>query len=51
MLGGFEILGDLVFLKYDDGDQVMVSKADFDRAFACMVSCPKNEISRDFGIR
>ena len=50
MCVGFEIIGDVVYLKYDDGDRVPVSKSDFDRVFGCMVSCSKNEIIRDFGL-
>ena len=50
MCVGFSVYGAVVCLKYDDGDLVFVSKSDFDRAFACMISCPKADIIRDFGL-
>ena len=50
MLIDFVIDGSVVILHYADGDCVTVSKSDFDRAFACMVSCPKDIIARDFGL-
>ena len=41
---------DLVFLIYEDGDVVKVSRSDFDRCFGPIVSGSKDAIKRDFGI-
>ena len=49
-LGNWNIEGDKVRLTYRDNTVVFVRKTDFDRAFACMVSCPKSDILRDFAI-
>lgn len=42
--------GDKVRLAYEDGTEVFVSKADFDRAFGCIVSAPKADVVRDFAV-
>jgi len=42
--------GDKVKLVYKDGSVVYVKKADFDRAFGCIVSATKSDIIRDFAI-
>lgn len=44
------IIGEKVRLIYKDGSNLIVKKEDFDRAFACMVSCTKGDIQRDFAI-
>lgn len=41
---------DIVYLIYDDGDIVTVSRSDFDRCFGPIVSGSKNDIKRDFAI-
>lgn len=40
----------IVFLIYEDGDIVTVSRSDFDRCFGPIVSGSKDAIKRDFGI-
>ena len=42
--------GGRVQLVYEDDTEVYVSKEDFDRAFGCIVSAPKNDVIRDFAI-
>ena len=44
------IKGNIVVLTYDDGDQVNVSKKDFDRAFGAIINATKEAVIRDFGI-
>lgn len=44
------IMGETVKLIYDDDTSLIVKKADYDRVFQCMVSCPKSEIQRDYAI-
>jgi len=46
----WEIKGSVVVLTYDDGDQVNVSKTDFDRAFAAIINATKEAVIRDFAI-
>lgn len=46
----YKIKGNKVKLIYDDRTNLFVKKVDFDRAFQCMVSCPKSDIKRDFAI-
>lgn len=41
---------DKVKLVYEDNTTVYVSKADFDRAFGCIISLSKEEVIRDFAI-
>ena len=50
ILKKFKIKGKKVKLIYSDRTSIFVKKTDFDRAFQCMVSCPKHEIKRDFAI-
>ena len=42
--------GDKIKLIYKDGDSFYVKKTDFNNAFACFISCEKEEIRRDFAI-
>ena len=42
--------GDRVKLIYRDGSVLYAGYEDFNRAFQCFVSCPKDEILRDFAI-
>lgn len=49
-LKNWNYAGEKVRLAYDDGSEVFVSKADFNRAFGCIVSAPKSAIVRDFAI-
>lgn len=42
--------GEHARLEYSDGTEVYVSKADFDRAFGCIVSAPKASVIRDFAM-
>jgi len=44
-------VGDKVRLEYEDGTEVFVTKTDFNRAFGCIVSAPKADIIRDFGMK
>lgn len=44
------IMGETVKLIYDDDTSLIVKKADYDRVFQCMVSCPKSDIQRDYAI-
>ncbi len=46
----YKVKGKKVKLIYQNGTSLIVRKTDFDRAFQCMVSCPKSEIKRDFAI-
>lgn len=46
----WKILGKKVKLTYKDRTRVYVKKTDFNRAFQCMISCPKDVIKRDFAI-
>lgn len=46
----WKIKGNKVKLIYSDWTRLFVKKVDFDRAFQCMVSCPKSDIKRDFAI-
>ncbi len=39
-----------VTLVYEDGESVLVSKKDFNRAFGAMVNASKEDVKRDFGI-
>lgn len=41
---------DKVKLVYEDNTTVYVSKADFDRAFGCIIFLNKEEVIRDFAI-
>lgn len=43
-------VGDKVRLAYADGVEFFVSKKDFDRAFGCIVSAPRNDVIRDFAL-
>lgn len=44
------IMGEKVKLIYDDDTSLMVKKADYDRVFQCMISCPKSDIQRDYAL-
>ena len=44
------IMGETVKLIYDDDTSLIVKKADYDRVFQCMVSCPKSDIQRDYAV-
>lgn len=44
------IRGNVVALSYDDGTEVNVRKADFDRAFGAMLNASKEAVIRDFAI-
>lgn len=39
-----------VGLLYDDGDIVVVSRSDFDRAFGAIVGASKEDVVRDFSL-
>lgn len=43
-------VGDKVRLAYVDGTEFFVSRKDFDRAFGCIVSAPRDDVIRDFGL-
>ena len=46
----WKILGKKVKLTYKDRTRLYVKKTDFNRAFQCMITCPKSDIKRDFAI-
>lgn len=46
----YKVKGEKVKLIYQNGTSLFVRRTDFDRAFQCMVTCPKSEIKRDFAI-
>ena len=50
-LKDWNILGDKAHLLYDDGTELLVKKADFNRAFGCIVSATKAAVTRDFAIK
>ena len=47
-LSGWETIGAMVKLTYDDGEVVRVSKDDFDRAFGAIITADKADVIRDF---
>ena len=49
-LKSWKIEGDKVRLTYDDDTEFFVKKADFDRAFGCIISEEKEPIKLDFAI-
>ena len=36
---------------YNNGDEVLVRKSDFDRAFGAILNAEKDAVIRDFGIK
>ena len=46
----WEIQGDTVVLTYNDGEEVKVTKKDWDRAFGAIVNAEKDDVDRDFAI-
>ena len=46
----WEIQGNEVALTYNDGEEVRVSKSDWDRAFGAIVNAEKADVVRDFAI-
>lgn len=46
----WEIQGDTVVLTYNDGEEVKVTKKDWDRAFGAIVNAEKDDVVRDFAI-
>ena len=46
----WKIEGDIAILTYDDGEQVKVSKNDFNRAFGAIINASKEDVIRDFAI-
>lgn len=39
-----------VQLDYENGESLLVTKKDFDRAFGCIISCTYEEVKRDFAV-
>ena len=46
----WRIDGDFAYILYEDGDEIKVSKDDFNRAFGTIISASKENVIRDFAV-
>lgn len=46
----WRIDGDFAYILYEDGDEIKVSKDDFNRAFGAIISASKENVIRDFAV-
>ena len=41
---------DFAYILYEDGDEIKISKDDFNRAFGAIISASKENVIRDFAV-